>query len=327
MKQDGLNFNFDKVLRIEFKVEGTNQLENFTEVINEFIGYNLNSLSTPFIIITYPIKSFKILTLSSKDDDENKIKVAWTIDQRYGCSFRCKVLIKGDYYEIPKVGLDISIEDDSPETFPCIIQWNGSSDLIQSNETLVKLSIENPLYKPKPIRDYKGFKLNSIPDQDSKQLFDKFFNTFLRIIDLIESSQTLKNLIRTRKYEEVDFRDFFKTHFDVDENWNINDEFKGKLDRQNDLRVIYANQPLFRISTEFKIWKRNFDKYEPVQELLDNMGNLDEKGVIFMVNPNISQIDEKLKDELIYDHKKFISDTYASYFLFQCFSDRQDVQE
>ncbi|KKN38076.1 hypothetical protein LCGC14_0756960 [marine sediment metagenome] len=310
LKQDGLKFNFYEVLRIEFKVEGKNQLKNSTEVINKFIGYNLNSKSTPFIIITYPIKSFKILTLSSKDDDENKIKVTWTIDHRYGSSFRCKVLIKGDYYEIPKEGLDFSIEDDSPETFPCIVQWNGRSDLTQSNETLVKLSIENLFYKPKPVRYYRGFKLNHIPDQDSKQLFDKFLNTFLRIIDLIESSQTLKNLIRTREYEEVDFRDFFKTHFDMKENWNIDDEFKGKLDRQNDLRVIYANQPLFRISTEFKIWKRNFDKYEPIQELLDNMGNMDKKGVIFMVNPNKNQIDEKLKDELIWNHKKVISDTY-----------------
>ncbi len=152
--------------------------------------------------------------------------------------------------------------------------------------------------------------MNGVPEQDSKQLFDKFLNTFLRIIDLIKSSHTLKNLIRMRDYKEEDFRDFFKTHYNVDENWNADDEFKGKLDRKNDLRVISATLPLFRISTEFKIWKRNFDKNEPVQELLDNMGNLDKKGVIFMVNPNKSQINDKLKDELIFNHPKYISDTF-----------------
>ncbi len=175
---------------------------------------------------------------------------------------------------------------------------------------MVKLFIDNPHYKPKPVRYKREFKLNGVPEQDSKQLFDKFLTTFLRIIDLIESNQTLKNLIRSKKFKEVDFRDFFKTHYDVDENWNIDDEFKGKLDLQNDLRIKSVMQPLYRISTEFKIWKRNFDKNNPVQELLDNMGNLDRKGVIFMVNPNKNQINDKFKEELIFNHPKYISDTF-----------------
>ncbi|KKK56726.1 hypothetical protein LCGC14_3061630, partial [marine sediment metagenome] len=94
----------------------------------------------------------------------------------YSSSFRCKVLIKGDYYEIPKEGLEIKTEDDSPDSFHYIIQWNGKSDLTQLNETLVKSFIENPYYKPKPIRYYRGFKLNGIPEQDSKLFFDKFIN-------------------------------------------------------------------------------------------------------------------------------------------------------
>jgi len=310
LKQEIFDFNYDEVLRIEFKEEESNKLRNSTEIINKFIGHNLNSLSAPFIIITYPIKSFKTITLLSKEDSEDKIKVAWIVNPRYENFFRCKVLIKGDYYEIPEEGLEIPIEDDSPSSFSYIVQWNGRSDLAQLNETLVKLSIENPHYKPKPLKYYKGFKLDGIPEQASNQLFDKFFKKFLRIIDLIESYQTLKNLIRTGDYKEVDFRDFFKIHFDADENWNVIDEFKGKLDRKNDMRVTSSKHPLFRVSTEFKIWKRNFDKYEPVQELLDNMGNLDKKGVIFMVNSNKSQINEKLKDELIYNHQKYISDTF-----------------
>ena len=40
------------------------------------------------------------------------------------------------------------------------------------------------------------------------------------------------------------------------------------------------------------------------------MGNFDKKGLIFMINPNKSQIEEKLKDQLIYNHQKYISDTY-----------------
>ena len=310
LKQEAINFNFDEVLRIEFKVEGSTKLRNSTEVINEFIGYNLNSLSTPFIIIAYPILLFKIISHASENDPENKIKIARIPDARYGSSFRCKVLIKGDYYEIPEEGLDITIEDDDPDSFPCIVQWNGKSDLTKPNETLVKLFFENPYYKPKPIKYKRGFRLNGVPDQDSMELFDKFLNIFLRIIDLIESNQTLKNAIRKSEYKEVDFKDFFKNVFDGNENWNVDDEFKGKLDRQNDMRVTSVNQPLYRISTEFKIWKRNFDINEPVQELLDNMGNLDKKGIIFMVNPNKGQINDKLKDELIFNHPKYISDTF-----------------
>lgn len=310
LKQEVFDFNHDEIFRIDFKQDKSNRLRNSTEVINEFIGHNLKSLSAPFIIIAYPVKSFKIVTIPLKEEAKNKIKVSWTVDPRYGSSFRCKVLIKGDYYEIPGEGLEIPIDYDSPSSFPCIVQWNEGSDLSQTNETLVKSLIKNPHYKPKPIRYYRGFEHNGIPEQISTQLFDEFLNTFLRIIDLIESSQILKNLIRTKNYKEEDFRDFFKTHFDVNKSWNVDDEFKGKLDRLNDLRITSTNQSLFRISTEFKIWKRNFDKYEPVQELLDNMGNFDKKSIIFMVNPNKSQIKEKLKDELIYNHPKYISDTF-----------------
>ena len=310
LEQKDYKFNIDEVLRVEFKVDGSTKLRNSSEVINEFIGHNLNSHSTPFMIIAYPIISFKIISHPSEKDPENKIKIAWTANPRYGSSFRCKVLIKGDYYEIPKEGLEITIEDDSPASFSCIVQWNGKSDLTKLNETLVESFIENPHYQPKPISYYRGFKLDGIPERVSKHLFDKFLNTFLRIIDLIESNQTLKNLIRSKRFKEVDFRDFFKTIFDANKIWNVDDEFKGKLDRKNDLRVISANQPVYRISTEFKIWKRNFDRYEPVQELLDNMGNLDEKGVIFMVNPKKSQINDKLKNELIFSHPKYIFDTF-----------------
>ncbi len=152
LKQEIINFNFDEVLRIEFKVENSTKLRNSTEVINEFIGHKLNSLSTPFIIIAYPILSFKIISHPSEENPENKINITWTADARYRSYFRCKVLIKGDYYEVPEQGLEIAIEDDSPVSFPCIVQWNGKSDLTKLNETLVKAFIENPHYKPKPIR-------------------------------------------------------------------------------------------------------------------------------------------------------------------------------
>ncbi len=304
------NFNFSEVLRIEFKVKDSTKLRNSTEVINEFIGYNLNSLCAPFIVIVYPIESFNIISNPLEEDGKKKIKIIWAVDSRYRSSFRSKVLVKGDYYEIPKEGFDIIINDDSPEYYSCIVQWNGKLNLTELNETLVKLSIPNPYYKAKPIRYIRGFKLNGIPKADSNQFFDKFLNTFLRIIDSIEGDHPLKNLIRTKSYKEEDFRDFFKTYFDVDENWNADVEFKGKQDRKNDLRVRSAAQSLFRISMEFKIWKRNFDKNEPVQELLDNMGNMDKTGLIFVINPNKSQINDKLKDELIIKHPKYISDTF-----------------
>jgi len=82
------------------------------------------------------------------------------------------------------------------------------------------------------------------------------------------------------------------------------------VDRKNDLKISSVFNPLFRISTEFKIWKRNFDKYEPVLELLDNVGNYDKKGLILMINPNKSQIDEKLKNELIFNHPEYVSDSF-----------------
>ena len=143
LKQEVLKFNFDKVLSIEFKVEGSTKLRNSTEVINEFIGYNLNSLSTPYIIIVYPVILFKIISHPSEKDPENKIKITWVVNQQYGSSFRCKVLINGDYYDIPKEGLEIKIEDNSHTSFSCITQWNGESDLTKPNETLIKSFIEN----------------------------------------------------------------------------------------------------------------------------------------------------------------------------------------
>lgn len=77
----------------------------------------------------------------------------------------------------------------------------------------------------------------------------------------------------------------------------------------SDLRVGIPDT-LFRITTEFKIWKRNFDEYPPIEELLNNMGAHDGKGVIFMINPNQKSIKEKLKKELIYENSKYFQGTY-----------------
>ena len=147
------------------------------------------------------------------------------------------------------------------------------------------------------------------PEEIPQPLFNKFLETFLRIMDLIESDSTLKRLIRNKKYVENDFRDFFKTKFDYDKEWFVIDEFKGRLDYYADLKVGFP-QTTFRITTEFKIWKRNFEEYEPVQELLDRMGNYDRQGIIFMLNPNKNQINEKLKIELIYEHPRYYPGSY-----------------
>ena len=310
LEQNVFKFSYDNIINKEFKDDLEN-IRNSTETINTYMGYNLNALCQPCIVITYPVEAFNIKKKFNNSDEGEILKVWWSLSNKdYDGYFRNKILVEGNYKEIPPKGIELNVEEIKQDNFHCVVQWNGKSDLVRSDEKMFEMDIENPHYRPKPIRYDRGFKLDGIPEQASNHLFDKFLSTFLRIIDLIESNQTFKDLIRSQKYKEIDFRDFFKTHFVLEENWNVDDEFKGKLDRQNDLRVTSANQPLFRISTEFKIWKRNFDKYEPVQELLDNMGNLDKKGMIFMVNPTKQQKNEKLKDELIYEHQKYISKTF-----------------
>ncbi len=154
------------------------------------------------------------------------------------------------------------------------------------------------------LKNFPNFEENVIPDS----IFKLFSSKLLGIVDLIEGDSTLKALIRENKFKEENFRDFFKTHFEILGEWSIIDEFKGKKDKLSDLRVSVPNT-LFRITTEFKIWKRNFDKYPPVEELLNNMGANDRKGVIFMVNPNKNSIEEKLKKELIIDNSKYVPGT------------------
>jgi len=155
------------------------------------------------------------------------------------------------------------------------------------------------------LKNFPNFEDLNIPDS----IFKKFLYRLLNIVDLIEADSTLKGLIRDNKFKEESFRDFFKTHFEISNEWFVTDEFKGKKDRYSDLRVGIPNT-LFRITTEFKIWKRNFDEYPPIEELLNNMGVHDGKGVIFMINPNKKSIEEKLKKELIYDNSIYLQGTY-----------------
>lgn len=155
------------------------------------------------------------------------------------------------------------------------------------------------------LHKFPNFEELNIPDS----IFMKFLLKLLNIVDLIEADSTLKSLSRENKFKEENFRDFFKTHFEISGEWLVIDEFKGKKDRFSDLRVGIQNT-LFRITTEFKIWKRNFDKYPPIEELLDNMGAHDQKGFIFMINPNQKSIKEKLKKELIFGNSKYFQGTY-----------------
>ncbi|MHA1310209.1 MAG: hypothetical protein ACTSQO_04695 [Candidatus Helarchaeota archaeon] len=151
--------------------------------------------------------------------------------------------------------------------------------------------------------EFPSFDSTFVPQKN----IDQFLKTILEITDLIEEDSSLKSLIRSDKYKEKNFRDFFKTHFRI-KKWLVDAELEGKLDYLADLRVIIP-KTLFRISIEFKIWKRNFNRYPPIQELLDNMGTNDSVGVIFMVNPNKNSIIESYKNELIINHPKYFPGT------------------
>ena len=137
---------------------------------------------------------------------------------------------------------------------------------------------------------------------------EKFLNTLIKIAGLIEEDSSLKSLIRSRKYQEKNFRDFFKTHFRTNR-WSVDAELEGRLDYPSDLRVSIPNT-LFQITIEFKIWKRNFDMHPPIQQLLNNMGSEDPAGTLLMMNPRSRPITDRYKTELIFDHEKYFPDSY-----------------
>ncbi|MBD3230626.1 MAG: hypothetical protein GF329_20775 [Candidatus Lokiarchaeota archaeon] len=156
----------------------------------------------------------------------------------------------------------------------------------------------------KYLKNFLPFKKDSIPDRN----INVFLENFLKIIDLIEEDSSLKAHIREETLKESHFRDLFKNNFRSKE-WIVDQELEGRLDYPSDLRVGIPNT-LFRITIEFKIWKRNFDTHPPIQQLLNNMGVNDSEALMFMINPRNNPIIESYKDELIYNHPKFYPGSY-----------------
>ncbi len=221
-------FDFKEIMKKEFRDDTTKIIKSSTEVINEFMGYNLNSLSLPFIIGVYPIKSFEILNIVLGENIKKKIKITWTVNPEYDTYFRCKTTINGIQYEIPKEGIDITIDENSPRSFPCDIQWNGKSDLVSSDEILAKVDIKNPYYKEKSIKEYKGTvfeKINrhlkeaGILEKEPRNIQDKTWKLLLEYLGrlLIQSYNKKNSFLKSAEEwkKEIEMHEWFHIKFQV----------------------------------------------------------------------------------------------------------------
>ncbi len=222
-------FDFKEIIKKEFRDDSTKVIKNSTEVINEFMGYNLNSLSLPFIIIVYPIKSFEILNIVLGENIDKKIKITWTVNPDYDTYFRCKTTINGIQYEIPKEGFDIAINENSPRSFPCDVQWNGKSDLVSSDEILATVGIKNPHYKEKSIKDYKALKgkvfekINKhleeagILEKETRNIQDKTWQSLLEYLGrlLIQSYNKKNSFLKSAEKwkKEIEMHEWFHSKF------------------------------------------------------------------------------------------------------------------
>jgi len=283
---DYCEFNFKEIIKKEFKDDSTKIIKNFTEVINEFIGYNLNSLSLPYIMIVYPIKSFEIL---SKALGEN-IEIIWTVNPDYDTYFRCKILINDTYYEIPKEGFNITINENCPRSFPCDVQWNGKSDLVSSDEILAKFNIKNPYYKKKSKKDYIGLK----PLHKGK-IFEKL-NRHLVEAGILE--QEVKNI--------------------QDTTWKLLLEYLTSLLIQS-----YNKRNSFQITAEK--WKKETEMHEWFDRKFIEF-NLDHDFIFYHTEAdsgggkcehfiNDIPIEDKIIDKSDYQKmKKFLEEQYENYY-------------
>ncbi|MFX1366425.1 MAG: hypothetical protein ACFFCE_01775 [Promethearchaeota archaeon] len=148
--------HFTKIEYSNLELEGIEflnddgSLSNVTEKINNFIGYNLNTIDQPSFAIVLPIKSLKILNPKFKEKDKKKfIKVKWTANQNYHSCFRCKININGRDILIPIEGKEIEIKDFHQRDFPLIFQWSGDPEFFPNNHILTKfMGIKNEYYHP-----------------------------------------------------------------------------------------------------------------------------------------------------------------------------------
>lgn len=144
---------------------------------------------------------------------------------------------------------------------------------------------------------------------------DLVLNSLFKFQNNIDLDSALKDHIRSNNIQEKYFRDYFGLSFRTLElsvkDYDIASDIEAPnvKDGSTDL-VIFEKNTNFQISISFKIWKRNFDKNPPVEQLLEDMGTYDKQGVIYMINPNKKPIDAQLKQELIEDHKWYIKDSY-----------------
>lgn len=161
----------------------------------------------------------------------------------------------------------------------------------------------NVLLENKYISEFRAFAFD-YPISTLDMLIEKTID----IQNQIEYNSAMTKLIQEKKYEEKDFRDYFMDLF-YSGKWISDRERESFKKTLCDLRVSIPDS-MFRISYEFKIWKRNFKINPPIEELIDNMGNNDKVGIIYMVNENKKPIEEKYKKELIDDHHWSIPGTY-----------------
>lgn len=149
---------------------------------------------------------------------------------------------------------------------------------------------------------------NLLPKEDisSLELILRAMQNFLYGIDEDSSLKTLIK-IEEKNIKEVYFRDYYRRSF-KSLGHDAEAEFPNRTDHLTDL-VIKDPKTDFQISVEFKVWKRNFDKKPPIEELLDNMGSQENFGILHIINPNLSSIDASIKQELIEEHPLFVENS------------------
>ncbi len=142
-----------------------------------------------------------------------------------------------------------------------------------------------------------------------KPFRERILKGMLQSLPALEQDSAIRDHVKNqgRKILECYFRDHFGQFYlamgitSQNKDFNTDIESPTKKGGESDIQISDKGCGE-QVTISTKVWKRDFDKNPPIEQLLEDMGSLEHFGILIMINPGKNPILKKLIQELILNH-------------------------